>query len=248
MDPLLITTRVDLSGANELAAGVTSAMSQVRASTGTATASMLEFRSGTNQAAGAVTSLEASGAGLAPLAESMAGLTVAITKLTTQIDTIPVHVSKASVESQNALTGLQAKIVGVAESAQLSATGIGSAFGGLSAILGGGILVGFLARFIDEAKQATIEIAHLSERTGLSVETVAGLQIEMARLGLGLEAASTGMIRLERATNQALTGHVAQAKAFHDLGISLKELQGLSPEEVLNRVSGAMQTQTEDRK
>ena len=45
---LLLSTKVDLSGANQLAAGVTSAMGEVRSSTATATASMVEFKSGTH--------------------------------------------------------------------------------------------------------------------------------------------------------------------------------------------------------
>ena len=242
---LLLSTKVDLSGANQLAAGVTSAMGEVRSSTATATASMVEFKSGTTGATAAAMSLGSAGASVTPLTESMVGLTAAVQGLISKIDQLPAHSVVATKEAEAGFDALQEHIIRTAEAARLSATGIGSAFGGLSALLGGGILVGFLARFLDEAKEATLEIGHFAERTGLAVETVAGLQIEAQRLGLGLETIQTGLIRVERAQALALEGHKQQAQAFHDIGLSYKELETLSPEELLNRVSGAIQQQTD---
>ena len=242
---LLLSTKVDLSGANQLAAGVTSAMGEVRSSTATATASMLEFKSGTTGATTAAVTLGSAGASVTPLTESMVGLTAAVQALISKIDQLPAHSVVATKEAEAGFDALQEHIIRTAEAARLSATGIGSAFGGLSALLGGGILVGFLARFLDEAKEATLEIGHFAERTGLAVQTVAGLQIEAQRLGLGLETIQTGLIRVERAQALALEGHKQQAQAFHDIGLSYKELETLSPEELLNRVSGAIQQQTD---
>jgi hypothetical protein len=161
--------------------------------------------------------------------------------MTAEINQIPVATQKAAVESGTSLDLLQAKFVETAEAAKLSAGGIGAAFGGLGALLGGGILAAFFAHFLDETNKEVLELGHLAEKTGISIEALSGLQLVTREIGANFDAAQQSMVRLERAQSLAVEGGKQQQEAFERIGLSIKDIEGLSPEDLLSRVSGAIQ-------
>ena len=57
-----------------------------------------------------------------------------------------------------AVQGLSKRFVEAAQSAKLSASGMSSAFSGLGALLGGGIVGGFLLHEADEAQKLVLEL------------------------------------------------------------------------------------------
>lgn len=156
------------------------------------------------------------------------------------VATIPAATRAAAVETEGVLSLLEAKFVETAETAKLSAAGVGSAFSGLSALLGGGLLIGFFAHFLDETNKEVLELGHLSEKTGIAISSLGGLQIATREMGVNFESVQTAMVRLERAQALAVEGGKAQEAAFRRIGLSIKDIQGLSPEELFNAVSGAI--------
>lgn len=180
-------------------------------------------------------------AGTAAMADSMLLLTAAVQRLTTQIATIPVKTRVSVEETRGALTLLEEKLVETAETGKLSAAGIGGAFSGLSALLGAGLLVGFAASFVDASAKAVIELGHLSEKTGIAIDTLSGLQLAAREVGVDFESITQGMIRLERAQELAVEGGKSQELAFKRLGISMEEVKSSTPEEILNKISEAIQ-------
>lgn len=170
-----------------------------------------------------------------------AALVESIRALTEAIDTIPVHSVRAAEESGSAFDLLSEHIINSAEVAKLEAAGIGGAFSGLGALLGGGIAVGFLAHFLDETNKEVIELGNLATKTGIAIDALAGLQLATRELGVDFSAVQQGLVRLERAQALAVEGGKMQAEAFQRIGLSVKDIRGLNPEDLLNAVSGAMQ-------
>lgn len=173
--------------------------------------------------------------------ESNDALIASIKELTTAISTIPKATQRAAEESTVSLSLLEEKFVGAAEAARLSAGGIGNAFGGLSALLGGGIAVGFLANFLNETNKAVLELGHLSEKTGVAIQSLAGLQSITGGLGINFEVVQQGLMRLERAQALAVEGSKQQADSFARVGITVQQIRDSSPEQLFAMISGAIQ-------
>lgn len=160
---------------------------------------------------------------------------------TAEINKIPVATQRAAVESASALDLLQEKFIETAAAGKISAAGIGGAFGGLSALLGGGLLLGFFAHFADETNKEVLELGHLAEKTGITISAMSGLQQVSRELGVNFETVQTSLVRLGRAQSTAVEGGRAQQEAFERIGLGIKDIDGLNPEELLNKVSGAIQ-------
>jgi hypothetical protein len=173
--------------------------------------------------------------------ESNTTLIASIEKLTAAIDTIPIASERAAAESGTAFSALSDRIVNTAEVAKLEAAGIGGAFSGLGALLGGGIAVGFLAHFLDETNKEVIALGNLSTQTGISISSLAGLQLTTRELGIDFQVVQQSTSRLEAAQARAVEGSRGQVEAFQRIGLSVKDIKDLSPEELFNTVSGAVQ-------
>jgi hypothetical protein len=132
------------------------------------------------------------------------------------------------------------KIVEVAERAELSADGIASAFGGLGAALGGGLLVAFAAHALDNLAELNVELGDLHEKTGMAVQDLAGLRLVAQSKGLDFTTISMGLTRLGKAMYEAKQGMQEDREAFSSLGISMKEVETDSVEQMFYRVSKAI--------
>lgn len=184
---------------------------------------------------------EAFASAFTQIESSNAAVVESIRTLTAAIDTIPVASTKAAAESGSAFSALTEHIVSSAEVAKLEAAGIGGAFSGLGAILGGGLAVGFLAHLLDETNKEVIALGNLSVQSGVSISSLAGLQLTARELGIDFQVVQQSMTRLEAAQARAVEGSRAQVEAFARIGLTVNEIKNLSPEELFNTVSGAIQ-------
>ena len=150
-------------------------------------------------------------------------------------------VTESSVAAGAAVNTMAERIVEAAEKAKIGTAGISSAFSGMATLLGAGLVAGFAASFIDETEKAVLELGHLSEKTGIAIETLAGLQVATREIGVDFSAVETGLIRLERAQALATAGGKSQAEALHRIGLSVEEIRNLTPEELLMKIAAAMQ-------
>jgi hypothetical protein len=148
---------------------------------------------------------------------------------------------RVALVANESLGEVQEKLIQTAETAKLSEGGIGGGFGALSGLLGAGIAVGFAGHFIDEVSKANVELDHLSAKTGIAVGTLSGLKLVVQEMGGDFDAVATGLVRLEKAQASAASGSGKALEAFHAIGISLKEVQNLKTEDLLQRVSEAFE-------
>lgn len=199
-----------------------------------------------------------------PAAESMAMLAAAQTRLAQESAAAAVAVKeKAAAEaaaaqeaalSSNAivagfqragmavnasLSGIQEKLVQTAETGKLSAEGITAGFAGLGSLLGAGIAVGFATHFLDELAKVNVELDHLSVESGIGITHLAGLQQIVKEMGGEWDPIATGIVRLDRAMDKAQQGVGTYKNALSEIGITMEELKGKTPEERLGIVATA---------
>ena len=74
-------------------------------------------------------------------------------------------------------------------------------------------------------------LGKLNRRTGMSVEALSELQFAAERSGASLEAVEKGVRRMQRSIYDLERGLSTSKDAFGDLGLTLRDLQGLSPED-----------------
>ena len=120
------------------------------------------------------------------------------------------------------------------------------AFGSSVASIGGQILgVGAgLAAPIAAAVGAFVTagdaIDDISQKTGIGAESLSKLQYAADLSGSSLEGVTKAIVKMEKGIGEALSGNAAAAQSFTDIGVSVKALQGLKPEEQFLTVVDAL--------
>jgi hypothetical protein len=95
---------------------------------------------------------------------------------------------------------------------------------------------------LTEASDFAIQMRNLSEVTGISAASLAGLHDVTEKMGVDFDAVSTALAKMEKSQQDAIDGNKAQILGFHLLGISINELKTLSPEELFYRVAAGFQS------
>jgi hypothetical protein len=111
---------------------------------------------------------------------------------------------------------------------------VGALTGALATV--GGVLAGLAGSFADAAD----ELGKLSTRTGIAVANLAGLKLAADLGDSSLEEVTRSVILMQRAIDEAGQGTEAQVQAFERLGISLGELQTLTPEAQFESLARAL--------
>jgi hypothetical protein len=152
---------------------------------------------------------------------------------------------KVRVTAENATrTGLQqalgeAKRFGgdaagsIQSSFQNIAGSLKSTFAGIFAGIGIGSLV---RNTISELSN----IGNLAQQFGVSAESLQRIGQVASESGVSIDQVGTALGRLTRSIQQAQSGTGAQAEAFRALGLSAKELAGLTPEQAFLRLADAV--------
>ena len=90
--------------------------------------------------------------------------------------------------------------------------------------------------------EAGAEMAHMSERTGVSVEALSALGYVAERSGTSMEAVEVGLKRMQRLLVEAALGSQTAKESLAMLGLTMDDLSGLKPEEqfklIADRLSG----------
>jgi TP901 family phage tail tape measure protein len=107
--------------------------------------------------------------------------------------------------------------------------------------IGAGI-TGVFLKAADSFAKAGDRLDKMSKRTGVSVEALSALDFAASQSGTSLEAVEKAVRGMSRNLVDAERGLSTATDNFSDLGIALKDLQGLSPEEqfllIAERISG----------
>lgn len=146
---------------------------------------------------------------------------------------------RASLSVRESLTEMQKKLAETAEAGELGAEGIGAAFSGLGSLLGAGIFVGFAGHFLDETAKVEIELSHLSEKTGIAIQNLAGLQQIVRESGGEWEPISAGLVKMDKALADSAEPSKQLTMALSGIGLEVEELKGKKPEQQLEAIAAA---------
>ena len=102
-----------------------------------------------------------------------------------------------------------------------------------------GVALG-MGKLVSSMRTGYDEIGKFSKSLGISVDTLQRWQHTAKLSGTSLDAFTKGARTLAGAIFDANSGLKTYQRAFESLGISYEELQGLSPEEQMNRVADAL--------
>lgn len=87
---------------------------------------------------------------------------------------------------------------------------------------------------------AVAAIDDLSKRTGVSTSALQAYQFAADQSGVSIETFGNSLQKLTITLGEAQTGNAAAIKAFTDLGLSVTELAGLSPQVAFEKVAAAI--------
>lgn len=107
---------------------------------------------------------------------------------------------------------------------------------------------GLMAPLVGSAKAFSTmgdSVAKMAKRTGLSVATVSELGYAAGQSGIQMETLENGLRRMQRSIYDAGRGLSTAVDSLADLGLTYKDLQGLSPEEQFKLIADRI-SQVED--
>lgn len=131
---------------------------------------------------------------------------------------------------------------------RLRAFGAGVRQVGLRLVATGAAALGPLAATVRIFAKAGDELEKMSRRTGLSVEALSELGFAAEQSGADLETLEKGVRTMQRAVNDLGRGLSTQVDAFGDLGLSIADLEGLSPEQQFKLIAERLSQVTDATK
>lgn len=125
-------------------------------------------------------------------------------------------------------------------SARLKAFGAGVAASGMQFIKWGGLLTAALLGAAKVFGKMGDDIAKMSKRTGVAVETLSELEFAAGRSGSSMENIEKAIRTMQRSIFDLGLGLSTSVDAFDALGLTLQQIQGMSPAEQFDAVTNAL--------
>gem|GEM_PF-3837528 len=97
-----------------------------------------------------------------------------------------------------------------------------------------------LVGIVKKTAEAGDEIQKMSQRTGLSATALSELKHAAELSGTTLDSLETAVKRMQRSVLDLERGLSTQTEAFEMLGLTIEDVQGLSPEEQFNKITSAL--------
>lgn len=154
--------------------------------------------------------------GLMALDAAAAETAAVLEALAAEFKKVELSSAEAAAKGESSFLQLREAATGAMEGIGSAAT---SAGGGLAA-LGAALGIGVVTEFINHMKEATLEVSHLSEATGISVASLTVLKDAMSAAGVSTERLPQQMTLLASAMEAAADGSQKQVDAFAALGIN----------------------------
>ena len=150
------------------------------------------------------------------------------------------NLALAAAASKSEHAALKQELIGTKEASSIASEATAQLGGKLASMFGIIAAAEGLKSLIVGTKESVMQLGQLSDKTGIAIETLAGIEHEAKSTGVSFEQVGTSLTRLSRAQALAIEGGQTQVQAFQRLGISVKELKSLSPEELFYRIADAM--------
>jgi len=144
--------------------------------------------------------------------------------------------AKMSMDSRGFVAG--------ANNAKIAMSSLGTTMSGMKSMLTAGIFMGAIAGLKAMATQSlktADDIMNWSARMGVSAKVVQELKIEADEAGIAFKGLMTAFGTLARTSQEAQAGNKKYKESFEALGLSMAELEGMSQEEMFNRLADAVQ-------
>jgi hypothetical protein len=97
-----------------------------------------------------------------------------------------------------------------------------------------------LVRLAGDVIDAADSLHDLSQRTGVSVETLSVLSAEAKKAGVSIDEVAVGFRFLSRSVEELKQGNAEVVESFRAIGLSAKDIKGLSLDQVFAKVATAM--------
>ncbi len=149
-----------------------------------------------------------------------------------------IRAGKAFVEIGGNDAPLQAAIARAKERLTSLGASLAKVGGGMMA-LGGGALGAMSAAALAFSKTGD-EISKMAERTGVSAEALSELKFALQQSGTDLTTFESALARMQRGLTAAADGSQSMANTFQSLGLSVRDLAGLSPEQQFEEIAKAI--------
>jgi hypothetical protein len=134
------------------------------------------------------------------------------------------------------LAALESKIQSSSKNMSKSFAGVG---GGIGGALGGFLTVGALAGAVKGIVDYGAQIQDLSNRFGVSTDALQHFGNEAEKNGTSLESVAMGFNKLAIARSRAMEGQGKLIDSFNHLGISMADVQKLSPEQLMMKIGAS---------
>lgn len=141
-------------------------------------------------------------------------------------------VARLGLDQSDFETGLAKAKTGVKE----FAGALSGMKGALTAAFAGAVV----KHLAEDVLETASNLSRLSKQTGIGVEELQRLDHVAKKSGTDLNAMSDAFSKLAIAMGKALKGDVDTREAFEDLGITIKDIQSLSPEELFIKMADAV--------
>jgi lambda family phage tail tape measure protein len=142
----------------------------------------------------------------------------------------------AQTSGEQALTDFAKRLKDLENNAKGISSGMALAGNALKALAGA-----FAIREIVDFGKSIIDLGanlkELSEKSGINVNDLSGLQEAAKQSGISFEGLSTGLKKYSQSIADAKDGNQQALAAFKNLGITFQDLQTKSPEEVLLKLA-----------
>ncbi|MGH9516361.1 MAG: hypothetical protein ACRD3P_11880 [Terriglobales bacterium] len=137
-------------------------------------------------------------------------------------------------------SALKQELTGTAQASGIAAQATDELTAKLTSMFG--LIAAFegFKRLIESTQKYVLNLELLSEKTGIAIATLAGIQHVAESNGIAFDEIASALTRLARAQILAIEGGKQQVAAFERIGISANELKNLSPEQLFYRLAGAM--------
>lgn len=140
------------------------------------------------------------------------------TVLTARTDGFEASLNRASKAAEKA----SADISGSTQKISLAFEALKGAAAGVA----GALTVGAFTSLIKGAIDSADHLNDLSQRTGVAVESLAGLELSAKQSGVSLDQVASGLGKLDKSLAAATAGNKSALEAFNALGISVKDAKG----------------------
>jgi hypothetical protein len=164
-----------------------------------------------------------------------------VTKLTAQEQTklnatVTEAIAKYAALGQKAPADMVA-LAKATKQSESALSGIGAALGPLAGLFAGAFAVGTIKNLAGDALKFASDLNDLSAKTGISVEALQEFKFAGDQVGVTLDDVSQAILGMQK----HLVGDDKSAVAgLNKIGLSLKDLQGLHPEDQFSKIASAL--------